>query len=288
MPDPTTKERLKGLILSAKDLRELTDWPGSLIEDYLTILDNLITLATTIDVEVDKELETLIYSMPSSKNYDREIADLKTMFETLATPHNFKSDIEEMGLALVMEAYKPSWVMGYEWLSLDLDPSRTKLPGANAPAEDNHEGFEFHRYDQATEESVYFHWGVPDGFIHGANNVRGDFKLIVENPNAGADEVIVMGFEYKKITEGDVFTFIGGTTLGALNTTITAGEAAWTKHTSPMGVLDTQDWRHGDTILFRFFRDATNGADTYDTVVAAGSDAWVYSYHLEYLAMRKK
>ena len=59
MPDPTTIERLKGLILSAKDLRELTDWPGALIEDYLNILDNIIVLATLLDIEIDQKIEEI-------------------------------------------------------------------------------------------------------------------------------------------------------------------------------------------------------------------------------------
>ena len=57
MPDPKTIERLKGLILSAKDLRELRDWPGALIEDYLSILDNIITIANLLDIEIDQKIE---------------------------------------------------------------------------------------------------------------------------------------------------------------------------------------------------------------------------------------
>ena len=55
MPDPTTIERLRGLVLSANDLKGLTDWPDALIEDYLNIVDNLITIANLLDVEVDKD-----------------------------------------------------------------------------------------------------------------------------------------------------------------------------------------------------------------------------------------
>lgn len=36
---------LKGLVLSAVELREMTDWPEALIEDYLTVLETLISLA---------------------------------------------------------------------------------------------------------------------------------------------------------------------------------------------------------------------------------------------------
>jgi len=49
MPDPTTIERLRGLRLSANDLKSLTDWPDALVEDYLIILDNLTAIAEVLD-----------------------------------------------------------------------------------------------------------------------------------------------------------------------------------------------------------------------------------------------
>lgn len=51
MPDPTLVSQLRGLILSAADLRALSDWPGALIEDYLNILDNLTLLSDSIDTK---------------------------------------------------------------------------------------------------------------------------------------------------------------------------------------------------------------------------------------------
>ena len=51
MPDPTLQTKLRGLILSAADLRTLSDWPGALIEDYLNILDNLTLIADEIDTK---------------------------------------------------------------------------------------------------------------------------------------------------------------------------------------------------------------------------------------------
>ena len=52
-----TVEQLRGLVLSATELREMTDWPDALIEDYLNLLNNFITLAEIIDVEVHQKLE---------------------------------------------------------------------------------------------------------------------------------------------------------------------------------------------------------------------------------------
>lgn len=52
-------EKLRGLILSAADLRQLTQgiWPDALIEDYLNILDNLVTVAEAIGEESEKTIE---------------------------------------------------------------------------------------------------------------------------------------------------------------------------------------------------------------------------------------
>jgi len=52
-----TAATLRGLILSASDLKTLTDWPDVLIEDYLNIIDNLITLAGAIDAAIPDPLE---------------------------------------------------------------------------------------------------------------------------------------------------------------------------------------------------------------------------------------
>lgn len=59
MPDPATIQRLRGLVLSATELKAMTQWPDALIEDYLNILDNIITLANLIDVEIDQKIEEI-------------------------------------------------------------------------------------------------------------------------------------------------------------------------------------------------------------------------------------
>ena len=59
MPDPTTKSRLTGLILSAVEIRNLTGWPQPMVEDYLNILENIITIADLLDVEIDQKIEEI-------------------------------------------------------------------------------------------------------------------------------------------------------------------------------------------------------------------------------------
>lgn len=44
-----TRQKLKGLLLSASELKDLTGWPDPLIEDHLDIANNTIILATEID-----------------------------------------------------------------------------------------------------------------------------------------------------------------------------------------------------------------------------------------------
>jgi len=50
MPDPKIAQRLRGLVLSAKELVQLNpDWKPAMVEDYLTLFENFITLADYLD-----------------------------------------------------------------------------------------------------------------------------------------------------------------------------------------------------------------------------------------------
>ena len=53
-----TTSQINTLALSANDLRVLTDWPDALIEDYLTILRNLLSIAGVIDVDIAGEISS--------------------------------------------------------------------------------------------------------------------------------------------------------------------------------------------------------------------------------------
>ena len=111
---------------------------------------------------------------------------------------------------------------------------------------------------------------------------------MVSHPPAAVDENVRMGFEYKYISEGDVFTFTGGTSSGYLDETITAGETAYILHVTADGACDTTGWTYHDKVLFRFYRDATAAEDTYDSeATGANNDVWVANYHLEYLSNKR-
>jgi len=53
MANPLIPESFRGLVLSAADLRQLTGWPDPLIEDYLNIYNNLLTLANIVNQKND-------------------------------------------------------------------------------------------------------------------------------------------------------------------------------------------------------------------------------------------
>ena len=60
MPEPTTKERLRGLVMSAVELREKhPEWDDSFTSDYLDILENFITLSDLLDIEIDQKIEEI-------------------------------------------------------------------------------------------------------------------------------------------------------------------------------------------------------------------------------------
>jgi hypothetical protein len=57
MADRTAFDSLRGLVLSAAELKSMTDWPDALVEDYLNLIDNLIALANLLDIEINQKLE---------------------------------------------------------------------------------------------------------------------------------------------------------------------------------------------------------------------------------------
>lgn len=57
MADTTAFDSLRGLVLSASEIKSLTDWPDALVEDYLNIIDNLISIANLVDIEINQKLE---------------------------------------------------------------------------------------------------------------------------------------------------------------------------------------------------------------------------------------
>ena len=72
MAHPTTLSKLRGLVLSAQELKTMTDWPDALVEDYLNLIDNLILLADEVDTKNNIIKNTTIVTsspyVPSSED----------------------------------------------------------------------------------------------------------------------------------------------------------------------------------------------------------------------------
>lgn len=199
MPDPKTIEHLRGLMLSANDLRALTDWPDALIEDYLNILDNLILLANTLDVETDKNLEALIYSIPENKSYDSAINDIKRLFFSAPITKDFESRIRELekyvyGTGLITSPFT-YYLKENVWDDLRFPASSVKGGGAFDTTSTayksgiieafstgpNNESVQFiaqlpHGYKEGSDLDFHLHWTIPtSGVGGGAENVKWDF-----------------------------------------------------------------------------------------------------------------
>lgn len=60
MPDPTTLETLTSSVLSAVALRELQpEWSDNIIDEWLNLIDSLVIISETIDLERDKKIEDI-------------------------------------------------------------------------------------------------------------------------------------------------------------------------------------------------------------------------------------
>ena len=72
MAHPTILSKLRGLVLSAQELKTMTDWPDALVEDYLNLIDNLILLADEVDTKNNIIKNTTIVTsspyVPSSED----------------------------------------------------------------------------------------------------------------------------------------------------------------------------------------------------------------------------
>lgn len=83
MVDITAVNRLRGLVLSASEIKNLTDWPDALVEDYLNIIENIITLANEIDTKNNIIKNTTIVT---TSPYTPSSTDEELFIDTNAIP----------------------------------------------------------------------------------------------------------------------------------------------------------------------------------------------------------
>lgn len=55
----STVERLRGLVLSAFELRNMMRWPETMIEDYLSLFDSILSLAQDIDTGSSLDVQSI-------------------------------------------------------------------------------------------------------------------------------------------------------------------------------------------------------------------------------------
>jgi hypothetical protein len=81
MAEPLLPEALRGLVLSSTEVKLLTDWPDQMVEDYLYILENILTLANVINQKQDL-LRPVINVDFSMSPYEIEDVDQEIVFDT--------------------------------------------------------------------------------------------------------------------------------------------------------------------------------------------------------------
>lgn len=59
MPNLTTFEKIKGLALSAVELKSMTNWADPVIEEFLNMIRALVTISELLDIEIDQKLEEI-------------------------------------------------------------------------------------------------------------------------------------------------------------------------------------------------------------------------------------
>jgi hypothetical protein len=59
MPNPKTRNRLRGLRLSAGEIQRMTGWPNDMVIDYLSNRENSIVISNLLDIEIDQKIEEI-------------------------------------------------------------------------------------------------------------------------------------------------------------------------------------------------------------------------------------
>lgn len=91
MANLTTADQLRGLILSAVELKALSNWPAELVEDYLNIIDNIILMVGEID-----DLIQLEGSNDSGATYLFCIGAIDTLTKMIAVEPSYLHRIEAL------------------------------------------------------------------------------------------------------------------------------------------------------------------------------------------------
>lgn len=90
---------IRGLVLSANEVKQLTGWPDAMVEDYLNILDSLISLAESID-DSDTDTSDIEQSIASLNG---SVSVNTALINQVLTSLNARIDETDEGLANALQ-----------------------------------------------------------------------------------------------------------------------------------------------------------------------------------------
>lgn len=86
-------EQLNSLILSAGDVKELTGWSDSMIEEWLNILRNIVLLASTTDINIDQIEQNTSDISTNATNISTNATNISTNSGDITNLQNNKANI---------------------------------------------------------------------------------------------------------------------------------------------------------------------------------------------------
>lgn len=159
----------------------------------------------------------------------------------------------------------------------DIDLNLLRATGI-APDPNQEDGFFTLDFAQNLDEGTKVEWHIPHDYTS-AGAIHFHLHFFVDNVPVGVDETVEWTLEYKKLSDGDVYSFAGAasdTQTQVVATTDTNKEIYELTEID----LTTTGFASGDHLLIYLHRDGGNGSDDF------GGDARLHSLHLEYLSDR--
>lgn len=89
-------DKIKNLLISAQELRTLTSWPEIVIEDYLSLIDSVLTIVDQTDTSLDEDTSKLINSFISKQNFGNKIKELNKLIYSLVNRPDYGNKIKEL------------------------------------------------------------------------------------------------------------------------------------------------------------------------------------------------
>ena len=167
-------------------------------------------------------------------------------------------------------------VVGSTWTAENVPCKVANPPSVGSPGVSEEDGFLTLDFDKDADEQVYHVFNIPSNY-NASDSITFCFDFMTDA--TVSSKTVVWGLEFKKITYGDRFNFGAGATTTILDSlTFSAdGQNDLILSTINMSsIAASQSWQAGNTLMFRPFRDANNGADDLD------ADARAVNFRIEF------